>query len=205
MCVTTQPAPCGYAPLPEAWRELLTKVQTVFPEAIIGGGALRDHYLGAPVKDIDIFVRSRDNEAELVASLGMNFIRLDEEIAEYANHTPGLTGVWDGPALCGPGCDGFLCACVRVQIIACPGSDDPYMFMWDQLLRFDIGICQLAHNGRQLTSTVEFNFDSVDRRLRIVQLQTDSQRERSLDRIERIAGKYPDWKIGPHAPVIPND
>lgn len=32
----------------------------IFPSCVIGGGAVRDTFLGAPVKDIDLFVDTRD-------------------------------------------------------------------------------------------------------------------------------------------------
>ena len=81
-----------HKPLPMAWLDVLRKVQTKCPEAIIGGGALRDHYLGAPVKDVDIFVRSSGQSMVemLSAATDMRFELLDAEFAEYENQTPGL-------------------------------------------------------------------------------------------------------------------
>src|SRR3546814_3352677 len=44
--------------IPEKWRELLASVRSVFPTAIIAGGAMRDLENGTPVKDIDINVEA---------------------------------------------------------------------------------------------------------------------------------------------------
>src|SRR3546814_3140365 len=44
--------------IPEKWRELLASVRSVFPTAIIAGGAMRDLENGKPVKDIDINVEA---------------------------------------------------------------------------------------------------------------------------------------------------
>lgn len=43
--------------LDEKWVRVLNVIRTLHPEAIIAGGAIRDSVLGAPVKDIDIFIK----------------------------------------------------------------------------------------------------------------------------------------------------
>lgn len=57
----TPPAP-AYAidKIPAEWRAVLKALQNAgAPEAMIGGGALRDLYNGRPVKDVDIFLCDR--------------------------------------------------------------------------------------------------------------------------------------------------
>src|SRR3546814_19329576 len=44
--------------IPEKWRELVAAGRSVFPTAIIAGGAMRDLENGKPVKDIDINVEA---------------------------------------------------------------------------------------------------------------------------------------------------
>jgi len=49
--------------LPKEWRQILhTMQQTGAPEALIGGGALRDLFNKRAIKDVDIFLQSRGNE-----------------------------------------------------------------------------------------------------------------------------------------------
>lgn len=41
---------------PELWNAVLDAVKTVYPQAIIAGGAVRDYLLGFEPKDVDVFV-----------------------------------------------------------------------------------------------------------------------------------------------------
>lgn len=200
-----------HKPLPQAWLDVLRKVQTLYPEAIIGGGALRDHYLGAPVKDVDIFVRHTGGDIDLLAlveATSMNWTPLSTEMHAYEANLSEIAAVLDGDTALCPHSDlcGMFCDCPTVQIIVCSPATPaaPLDFLWYQLARFDIGICKIAHNGRNVTYATEASFAIAERRLHIANMQPVNQRERSLARVERIAAKYPDWKIGPHAPVIPD-
>jgi len=47
--------------IPNEWKDLLAKVQKIFPSAIIAGGALRDLDYEISPKDIDIFIESDEN------------------------------------------------------------------------------------------------------------------------------------------------
>lgn len=42
--------------IPKKYRDLLAKVQSVIPGAVLAGGALRDNVLGLRPNDIDIFI-----------------------------------------------------------------------------------------------------------------------------------------------------
>lgn len=42
--------------IPQEWKDTLSKIQQVFPGAVIAGGCLRDLDHGKPIKDVDIFV-----------------------------------------------------------------------------------------------------------------------------------------------------
>lgn len=42
--------------IPQIWKDTLSKIQQVFPGAVIAGGCLRDLDHGKPIKDVDIFV-----------------------------------------------------------------------------------------------------------------------------------------------------
>jgi tRNA nucleotidyltransferase/poly(A) polymerase len=51
-------------PIPPEWEDLRRKVASKAGRyAIIAGGAIRDHILGLPVKDIDIFVLGMSAES----------------------------------------------------------------------------------------------------------------------------------------------
>lgn len=53
------------ARLPKEWRKALASMQqNGAPEALIGGGALRDLFNGRAIKDVDIFLQSRGSESK---------------------------------------------------------------------------------------------------------------------------------------------
>ena len=47
--------------IPSAWRAALGAVQSVVPQAVLAGGALRDRDNGKKVKDLDIFLPVSEN------------------------------------------------------------------------------------------------------------------------------------------------
>ena len=55
--------------VPWAWTEVLRTVQSVHPEAILAGGALRDLILGGEVKDLDIFIGPDQTNLQEVLTL----------------------------------------------------------------------------------------------------------------------------------------
>ena len=91
--------------IPQRWRDALTALQDGgFPEAIIAGGALRDLDNGAPVKDVDIFVKWRSNIVEDLATLqralpgyeGIDETQADPDYQAENTEVAGVFGFYDG-------------------------------------------------------------------------------------------------------------
>ena len=71
-------------PIPPEWENLRRKVASqAGRHAIIAGGAIRDHILGLPVKDIDIFVLGMRAQAAKQI--------FGADIIEYASRRPNFS------------------------------------------------------------------------------------------------------------------
>lgn len=170
--------------IPAYARHALARVQTSFPEAFIGGGFLRDLDNGVPPKDIDIFVRERGTETFdlLTIALASTHDGADVTVNSKYDHQD-LSGVYE-----------FAAADqLPLNIIACNGEDeDDAAFMSRQLARFDLGICRIGFTGTTLLRTTAYRADQALRRLRI---RNPWNYARSVERAQRIAKRYPGWRI----------
>lgn len=54
---------------PQAWNPVLEIFRKIFPTAIIGGGAVRDHLLNQCPNDLDVFVAFEGDKKALAALL----------------------------------------------------------------------------------------------------------------------------------------
>lgn len=171
--------------VPAEWTAFLKEFQTkVSPGAVIVGGALRDLYLGRPVKDLDVVVPCS-------AWLGVIEIRLDlmDTIATLRPVFPEEYGVENS--------DPHLVAVYELTRL--PGLP-PVQLLWtdglptleDQLNRLDFGICQIGYDGESVYCTNAFVKDVA--RLTFTLVSAHS-RQRSLKRFERLSVKYPEYAL----------
>lgn len=82
---------------PDLWKFLLGNIQEVYGcDAVIAGGAVRDHFLGIPINDVDIFIDHnfpevvRDAMPELNFGPGMN-----ASDPQYQQSDAEIKGVWE--------------------------------------------------------------------------------------------------------------
>jgi len=182
--------------LPAKWLEVLAKVQEVFPEALIAGGALRDLILGREIKDIDVFVRSRGEEtqAALASIYGDAKAEHPDLVRDYGENVPELQGVYtlhvgDGDrdwAPDSPVSDDEYCP---FQIIALNQDVTP-----DSCLgRFDFGICRVATDGKTVFIDPAFTKDIVAHTFTLLFC---NKRESSMKRFTRLTDeKYRGWTL----------
>jgi hypothetical protein len=127
-------------PVPSEWEKLRRKIASqAGRHAIIAGGAIRDHILGLPVKDIDIFI------------LGMPAQEAKEifgaDIIEYA-------GVEEAKHQCRSD-SGLALDLVFSQ----------YDNVYEVLAHFDLGICRVAWDGWDFVVTDDFVGDWTERQI----------------------------------------
>jgi hypothetical protein len=173
--------------IPEEWKNALSRLKSVgFPEAIIGGGALRDLDHGVEIKDVDIFVRAKTNTEELLHKVFGDTGRriVNEDAVRYLQFTDDVVEVWEFETA---GLPPFQ------VIVSQPASEEsPEEFLVLQLHRFDLGLCRIAFDGEFIFTDEVYEEDAEAKVLRI----RDPRRiPRSLLRAERIQRKYPGYKI----------
>ena len=121
-------------PIPREWENIRRKVASkAGRHAIIAGGAIRDHILGLPVKDIDIFVLGMSAEAakQIFGADVIEYAGVEEAKHQYRTRD-GLT----------------------VDLVfSC------YDNVQEILEHFDLGICRLAWDGWDYVVTDDFEFD----------------------------------------------
>lgn len=185
--------------VPREWVGTLKLVQTLFPEAVLAGGALRDLDNKKPVKDIDIFVTHSDNvENRLRVIFGDEEVRceLPETIASYVMENPprDVRSIYH----CGQTVSGVAIQVITLQL------DKPFS-LETVIERLDIGLCQIGTDGAygtdhgngdptvSVSMTLDYLNDVSDKKFTIM---VDSvHRDRSLARIERLSKKYPEWTL----------
>lgn len=173
--------------IPAEWRETLQRLQTACPEAFIGGGAMRDLDNDRPVKDVDIFVRSRSFD-DVKRTLGPAYTMTNdtEDALEYEEHFGEVLGVYEAihPSYNTP-----------FNIISCNGPVNPTDFMIHHVRRFDLGICQIGWSPHApVYVTAEYLEDKNGKMFTIL----GPRPGRSLERAQRIRDRaYPTWTINP--------
>ncbi|MGH6746410.1 hypothetical protein [Novosphingobium sp.] len=169
--------------IPSAWAETLAHVQTVFPEAMIAGGALRDLDNGRPIKDIDIFApncpTSFDETLELVRKLLPAPNMLHNMLGSY--------GTW------------ATAECVGVFDIRAPALDYQLICLSSPqssiLPRIDFGLCRIGFDGRKVTRTPEYFEDQASQKFTLLRCEDSNQLDRSRRRWERFTKKYQGWAL----------
>jgi hypothetical protein len=121
-------------PLPTNWETIRRSVSSkAGRHAVIAGGALRDHILGLPVKDVDIFILGMSAQAakEIFNADTVEYAGVEEAKHQYVTED-GLT------------VDLVFSRFDNVQEV---------------LAHFDLGICRVAWDGNTVLATEEFRND----------------------------------------------
>lgn len=163
------------------FREVLREVKVMFPGShpVIGGGALRDAFHNRPIKDVDVFLRATEHP------LGLKHPFINTVISQDASSSGGgmrhdMHGCWDIM---------FRIQGFPVQLIVADFKDAA-----DLAGTFDLGLSRITYDGIEVFYHDDFRADSEAKQFRIVRADDDGQTARSEKRIERLLGKYPDFK-----------
>ncbi len=169
--------------IPHEWQTVLAAIQTRFPTAIIGGGALRDTIMGKEVKDVDIFIEMPDmSDDELCKVLteitGHHFGRsVPESVVHY------VFGSGSDVACV---CDGGV-----YQVIATWTPTDTATAM----RRFDFGICRVTYDGINLVRSPDFDRDVESKTFTLLRCNSTQEFARSMERWKRISPKYDGYTL----------
>lgn len=166
-------------PVPFAWAEALRIVQSVHPEAVLAGGALRDLILGGEVKDLDIFIGPDGTNLMEVLMLRHGWRLITVTNAVYV-----ASMRREVVKVCGyrvPGLD------PEVQIIQLKKLDEPH----DAISRMDFAACQVG-----MISTTHWVYtpaalrDLLMRTITMMEPEDHMQETRSYVRGKRFEQKY---------------
>ena len=154
--------------LPWPWKTVLSVVQTVWPSAVIAGGAIRDWEHERGIKDVDVFVPAIAlSEIERLFPDAIKIELGDSSIfgADIPYHYTFTRYGW---------------------LFEVTFKDD-----LDTLLdQMDIGLCLVKFDGELITRATEYRKDSARKTLTLIR-RTGGE-EAHLD---KIALKYPDFRI----------
>ncbi|MBI3440838.1 MAG: hypothetical protein HY052_03375 [Proteobacteria bacterium] len=202
----------------EEWWQVLAAVQNIgAPEAVIAGGALRDKLNGRPVKDVDIFLKTRGDKKQnkqflerafAVAGLGI----VPTKIAGYRNgyFERGTTENISDPVVTTMKTSLLTKKKISESWIIMAGPQNteyniifveggqaqapPAVFAERLIKDFDFGFCQIAYNGHGLTTTAAFQRDVTNK-----QIMLNEGKTAAPGHLERLCKKYPDWEVCPES------
>lgn len=168
---------------------VLARIQTVVPEAILAGGALRDIDFGMPPKDLDIWINVNSQDAfdkklRLIADLfGLsfeyegegNYDGISEKIFVSQYHLSLENGT-------------------DINVIGVNLGED---FTVQRLvMEFDFGICRIGyHSGNQVYVTGEYLDDKENETFSLDLNDVCVNEERSMERWDRLRFKYPGFTL----------
>lgn len=169
------------------FQEILRVVRWTFPgsDPVIGGGALRDAYFGRAIKDVDVFLRARDFTT--LDSVYTTRIQCPPFLLTYGRRD--MFGAWDF---------NHTIAGYPVQLVLAEFNNKI-----DLAHTFDIGLSRVTYDGGVVYFTEEFLEDSLQRLLNIRRADNHHEFRRSLRRVERLRGKYPEFsEADPHLATV---
>jgi hypothetical protein len=179
----------------QQFEEILSKLKAAgVTGALIAGGACRDHILGKPVKDIDVFVPDQEGiEMKLGAAFG--HLHVNPIIAaEYA----GAGGEVDHVYEISFGDDPFGDSHIPVQVIVLANGLDPV----ERAKHHDFGICQAWYLGSTtsgsgfINTTEAFHSDMTNKTFTLDHCEDGSQYARSMRRwLSKFAHRFPEFRV----------
>lgn len=160
---------------------IVSRLENAGLDAVVAGGFLRDAALGAPAKDIDVFIpnlgeRSTDQlERTLSGALGMKVaVQCDLSYGEDAEIARVFTEVSDSRLL--------------VQVIEMAPGIDPL----ERSSRFDFALCQATYGSRSgLKVSQAFLRDLAHRTCTLVHCESAQEHARSMRRWARWQATHP--------------
>lgn len=172
--------------LPEHYKAALKAVRTVYPTAVLAGGALRDLCWGFQVKDLDIFVDAADGPLEarlpdLHKVLGHHFSICGLDYIPGTASEAGASAVFVDHPL-GP---------LPINVIEIQRHHGVNDFETFVRRRMDFAACQISYDDNLVRMTGEAHADLRDGVMRLMRKETPEGVERSLRRAERFMQRMP--------------
>lgn len=179
---------------PVIWASILRQVKspdgTASKSATVAGGAIRDYIMDGPVKDIDVFVQDTDFGhldcgilMRILAPSGIQHQQvIFQENPEYdpeGNITFIQNYIPVNPDEIPP-----------IQVIGVKGKVHDHI-----LNEFDIGLCKTWFRKAELHQHREFWTDRANKEIYMEPQNNDAARERVRAHAQRIAQKYPDFRV----------
>jgi hypothetical protein len=160
--------------IPSAWVDYLTQIQQEYPQAVLGGGCLRDLYHDKEVKDVDIFI---PNSTECSQDF----------LDAYSDAITAKLSDYNGFANQDVSCVLTMNNNIKSELI--------FITTPTAIERFDFGICQIQFDGKSLLYSDHFMNDVTNKTFTLVRCDNSKQYDRSMTRYERLLQKYPNYKF----------
>ena len=180
----------------EQFKAILAEFKKAGGKGIIYGGALRDAFLGAPIKDIDIAVENTGANREAIEAFVS--ARRDFDPVE----TSGLLGTTVHSQELHYGHFPDVVQSLTVETVGQIPVNFVMLDMGQPLTmrlvteRCDFGICQIAMSNGGFFVTEEWYTDYRNKTFTYLRDPFDeAQYQRSLRRWDRFKDKYPEWTM----------
>ena len=156
----------------------ITHLCSEYEQVYIAGGFLRDHLFDRPVKDVDVYVykwTASPSEVEMMEMRRKSKIFIKSSEYAYSN-IPGIKNV-------------YTIKNTRINLIV--GSKE---ILKEVVRKFDIGLCRIAYNVKA-DELIKFAAFEWDRDHKTLTYYSHLDPTKSGEHLERVAKKYPDYKI----------
>ena len=204
--------------IPTPWKKFLSELQTLYPSAIIAGGALRDIICDNLVKDIDIYIRDDEGADinKIAALYGVEVVAGDKppENRDYIILKQDFKAIKAGASVKytkvdptyihqEPNGQHSLLQSFITLIYDLKYNGELYNLMFIEAnpsefveTDFDFGICKVHFDGHSLVVSDEFWYDYENKQLTISGKFSNSQMIHSLtNHRPRLVKKFPKWKV----------
>lgn len=188
-------------------------------EAIIAGGALRDLFNAKAIKDVDIFLRDRGSEKKnrkfLEAAFAQSGLQVNEQITSQDSYgttkekfpdplarsetatTQGVTRerlMQSWRIVAGPAKTLYNVIFINDSLdkklsASATAAEQRSIFTGGLLEAFDLGLCQIASDGKEIVSTPAYKDDVKHKRITLTNPLTTTD-----DHLKRVTEKYADWE-----------
>jgi len=177
--------------IPQEWKDMLGRVQKLFPGAKIAGGCLRDLDHGKPIKDVDIFIPTNpddypDLSNNIFKILGENFGAVNQT---YDDNYPDWSDDVD---------DTVNRALYAIYQINDNGVTYELIFANPSachIATFDLSICQIEYDDTRSYVWSCLAYDET-KRTGIITVENTNRLDRQEARMKRILQKYPEYNDG---------
>ena len=195
--------------IPVAWKNFLSKIQTLYPEAIIAGGALRDVIIDKPIKDVDLFIRDTGNSVDVNKIAELFGIKVDKDgRGDHIKLTNDFKVMKDKAYKDSSKKYGIIGKKYALETHINQLFDVQYNGVLYQLIfvevepvkmvysDFDFGICKVWFDGEDLVVSEEFEYDLEHKQLTLSGSFSEGQLLHTLY-VHRpnLVKKFPNWKV----------